>query len=135
MQAMQLGRASAYGVFATVYIASHQEHGPVQGRDIADAYGVPPEYLLKILQRLVRGRVLRSERGRGGGFKLRKTAHQTTMLEIVEAIDGPVDGELTVRQEIRGAKKAKNLIEANCTKIARFTRSLLSKTTIQQLMR
>jgi Rrf2 family protein len=130
---MRLGRASAYGVFATVYIASHQGNGPVQGRDVADAYGVPPEYLLKILQRLVRARVLRSERGRGGGFKLRKPASQTNMLEIVEAIDGPVDGELMVREEIRGATRAKNIVEGNCTKIARFARSLLSRTTVQQL--
>ncbi len=132
---MQLGKASAYGAFATLYIAEHETGGPVQGRDIARACGIPEEYLLKILQQLARARVLRSERGRAGGFLLRKTPSRTTLLEIVEAIQGPVSGDLVSRKEIKGAEPAKDAVESVCGEIARYAKSLLRKTTICKLMK
>ncbi len=130
---MQLGKASAYAVFATIFIAKHAEDGPVQGREIADAYGIPSEYLLKILQQLVRSQVLASERGRAGGFALRKSPGKTTLLEIVEAVEGPINGELIARREIKGANDAKQQVERVCKDIAKYTKSLLKATTIKQL--
>ena len=107
----------------------------MQGRDIARACGIPEEYLLKILQQLARARVLRSERGRAGGFLLRKTPSRTTLLEIVEAIQGPVSGDLVSRKEIKGAEPAKDAVESVCGEIARYAKSLLRKTTICKLMK
>jgi Rrf2 family protein len=131
---MRLGKASAYAVFAAVHVARHEKDGPVQGRIIADAYGIGPDYLLKILQQLVRSQVLVSEAGRRGGFKLKKKPEQITLLEIVEAIEGPVDGELTIRKEILGAEAAKDKVEQVCEDVAGIARSLLGKTTIKHLM-
>lgn len=131
---MQLGKASAYGAFATLYIAKHEAGGPVQGRDVARSCRIPEEYLLKILQQLVRAQVLRSERGRSGGFLLRKPPSRTTLLEIVEAIQGPVSGELTTRREIKGTEPAKDVVEGVCNDIARYAKSLLRRTTIRQLL-
>jgi Rrf2 family protein len=59
--------------------------------EIADATGVPVEYLRKIMQRLAHARIVRSERGRAGGFRLRRPANRVNLLQIVEAIEGPVD--------------------------------------------
>lgn len=131
---MQLGKASAYATFATVFVAQHQSEGPVNGRRIAEAYGIPPEYLLKILQQLVRAQVLRSETGRRGGFVLRKSADQTTLLEIVEAIEGPVHGELPVGDEISGADVARERIAQMCAGIAQYARNLLREASVQDLM-
>jgi len=130
---MRLGKASAYGVFATIFIGSHQEDGPVQGRVIAEAYGIPVEYLLKILQQLVRAQILRSERGRSGGFMLKKPANKTTLLEIVEAVDGPIDGELLVRREIQGATRAKDRIEKTYNNIADYAKTLLRRMSVADL--
>ncbi|MBC8105821.1 MAG: Rrf2 family transcriptional regulator [Anaerolineae bacterium] len=58
---------------------------------ISESTGVPVEYLRKVLQRLTRARLVASERGRGGGFRLARPADRITLLNIVEAIEGPVD--------------------------------------------
>ena len=131
---MRLGKASAYGVYATLHIAQSDKEGPIQGRLIAKSCGIPVEYLLKILQQLVRAQVLLSERGRGGGFLLRKAAGQTNLLDIIEAIEGPIGSELDVRKQVTISDKARNKIKGVCGDIANHTRSKLRKTTIKQLM-
>jgi Rrf2 family protein len=131
---MKLSKASAYAVFATVYIAEHEQAGPVHGAEIAEACGIPPEYLRKILQQLVRAQVLESETGRRGGFLLRKPQGRTTLLEIVEAIDGPFDGELSVKKEINPSGSAKIKLRAVCTAAALSIKSLLREATIKQLI-
>lgn len=131
---MRLGKASAYGVYATLHIAQSDREGPIQGRIIAKSCGIPVEYLLKILQQLVRAQVLSSERGRGGGFLLRKAAGQTNLLDIVEAIEGPIGSELDVKKQVIITDKARHKIEAVCGEIANHTKAKLRKTTIKQLM-
>ena len=49
---------------------------------------LPRDFLAKIFQKLVRARILTSAKGRGGGFALARAAHEITLLEIVEAIEG-----------------------------------------------
>ncbi len=129
-----LGRAAEYAIFATLYIAKNDERGPVQGRAIADSYGIRPEYLLKILQRLVRARIIRSERGRNGGFRQLKPPAQTTLLEIVEAAEGPLKPEPREPIEVTDSDGSKELIQDVCGEIAEYTRSLLSRTTVSQLV-
>jgi Rrf2 family protein len=50
---------------------------------------LPRDFMAKVFQRLVHGGLLRSAKGRGGGFSLARPAHEITMMQIVEAIDGP----------------------------------------------
>ena len=131
---MQLGKASAYAVLGTVYLAEHSVAGPVQGRVVAEAYDIPPEYLLKILQQLVRSRVLRSEAGRRGGFMLRKPPDEITLLEIVEALDGPITGELSASADVSGGETPKSRLQTVCEAIADHTRQTLQNTSIKDLI-
>lgn len=57
---------------------------------IAEATLVPRAYLSKVLQGLVRGGIVTSQRGIGGGMSLVKSADQLTLLEVVNAVE-PVD--------------------------------------------
>lgn len=50
---------------------------------------LPRDFLAKVFQRLVKAGLLRSAKGRGGGFSLARPAHAITLLHIVEAIEGP----------------------------------------------
>jgi Rrf2 family transcriptional regulator, iron-sulfur cluster assembly transcription factor len=50
---------------------------------------LPRDFLAKIFQKLVRARLLTSAKGRGGGFMLARPAHAITLMDIVEAIEGP----------------------------------------------
>lgn len=130
---MKLGRASALGVFAGVHLARHDRRVPVQGREIADSLKTPHDYLLKILQQLVKARIFVSERGPAGGFQLRKDPAQITVLDIVEAIEGPIEGDSGVLDDIQGQPQAKHSLEATYSDVARFARTLLKKTTIRDL--
>ncbi len=49
---------------------------------------IPRDFLAKIFQKLVRGGVLTSTKGRGGGFALARADHEITVMQIVEAVQG-----------------------------------------------
>ena len=127
---MRLGRAAAYAVFATAHLAENHNGSPIQGRDIAESCGVPSGHLLKILQQLVRAQILSSERGPAGGFILRKAADDVTLLEIVEAIDGPITGDLLLRNVAPEKQPARERLEKTCREVADFAKGKLAQTRI-----
>ncbi|MHC4394441.1 MAG: RrF2 family transcriptional regulator [Planctomycetota bacterium] len=97
---MRISRSTGYALLAVGYIAKNQkEQGIVLSQRIAKAYNIPLEYLLKILQQLVRANVLRSKRGPRGGFTLAKPPKKITMLQIVEAVDGPMVSQLNLKEQ------------------------------------
>jgi len=103
---MRVSRSTGYAVLAVCYIAKNQGSGAgvVLSQSVSKEYDIPLEYLLKILQQLVRANVLRSKRGPRGGFSLAKPANKITMLEIIEAVDGPMSGELNLAEQAKGEK-------------------------------
>lgn len=130
---MRLGRAAAYAVFASAHLAQHANGKPIQGREIAEACGVPTGHLLKILQQLVRAQILASERGPSGGFALRRAAGDVTLLDIVEAIDGPLSGDLSLRKVASDKETTRKRLEQTCRDVAGSMRNILGKTKLSQL--
>ena len=76
-----------YALRAVIFVAQHQDERPVESSRIAAATQVPPSYLSKILQDLVRTGILNSRRGAGGGFQLRQTPEELSVLDVVNAVD------------------------------------------------
>jgi len=103
---MRVNRSTGYALLALGYIAKNQGEGVVLSEDIAQKYDIPLEYLLKILQKLVRANVLRSKRGPHGGFSLAKSTQKITMLEMIEAVNGPLTGELHLPKRTKNDKYA-----------------------------
>ena len=103
---MRVSRSTGYALLAVGYIAKNQGQGVILSQDVSKEYDIPLEYLLKILQQLVRANVLRSKRGPRGGFCLAKPTNKITMLEIIEAVDGPLTGELNLTDQAGGDKVA-----------------------------
>jgi Rrf2 family protein len=103
---MRVSRSTGYAVLAVCYIAKNQGTGSgvVLSQSVSKEYDIPLEYLLKILQQLVRANVLRSKRGPRGGFSLAKPTNKITMLEIIESVDGPMSGELNLAEQAKGEK-------------------------------
>ncbi len=91
---MRISRSTGYALLAMGYIARHSDQKIIMSQSISKEYDIPLEYLLKILQQLVRADVLRSKRGPRGGFSLAKPTKKITMLEVIEAVDGPMRGQL-----------------------------------------
>ena len=85
----RISRAAAYGLAAVAYVAKNSKDGPVMSKEIADTYDFPLAFLLKIMQQMVMANILRSKRGPRGGFTMARPAKDISMLEIIEAADGP----------------------------------------------
>ncbi|MHC4555867.1 MAG: RrF2 family transcriptional regulator [Planctomycetota bacterium] len=101
---MRISRSTGYALLAVGYIARNKDKNIILSQDISKEYDIPLEYLLKILQQLVRANVLRSKRGPNGGFSLAKAPKRITMLQIIEAIDGPMVSQLNLSEQTRRSK-------------------------------
>jgi Rrf2 family protein len=82
-----LSQTSTYAVRAAIHLAEHPGTAPVPVGGIAEALGVPRNYLSKILHRLAGAGVLVSERGPRGGFRLARPPERTCLAEIVAAVE------------------------------------------------
>ncbi len=82
-------RSCHYGLQASLYIAHETaDGGKVDLVTIATAQDIPRHFLSKILQTLVKQKLLKSTKGPNGGFELARAPEDIYLYEIVEAIDG-----------------------------------------------
>ena len=88
---LRLSKKADYALIAMKHLAIRSA-GPSSSsaREIAELYGVPLELLAKVLQRLVRARLLISEQGTRGGYRLGRAADTITVADVIQAVDGPV---------------------------------------------
>ena len=100
---MKISRSTGYALVAVGYIAQNYKDGAVLAARVSKEYNIPLEYLLKILQQLVRANVLRSKRGPRGGFFLARPAESITLLEVIEAVDGPLMSHLHLAEQTNNA--------------------------------
>jgi Rrf2 family protein len=87
---LRLTSAADYAIRAMIHLACLPDGGVALRSEIAEAQYIPTSFMAKILRSLVRARLLRSSRGVNGGFALARPAAEINMLEIVEAIEGPL---------------------------------------------
>ncbi len=82
-------KSCEYGLQAIIYIALNaSENKKVGLKEIAEQQEIPTQYLSKILQQLVKHKILDSMKGPNGGFFLKKNPEKLTLLEVVTIIDG-----------------------------------------------
>lgn len=130
---MKLTRASSYALHAVAYMAAQKQlDKPVASHTIAQARGIPERFLLKVLKPLVSARVLLSIKGPNGGYRLAKPAADISMLDILEAVDGPIRGQAPFTEESNGALNGK--LEAICKQTADAVRKTLEKVRIAELI-
>ncbi len=89
MQA-SLGRRGDYSIRATMDLALHVGKGRRKTREIAAEMDIPERYLRQILAMLVREGFLTAVAGPTGGYELARPPSEVTLLDIVEAAEGPV---------------------------------------------
>jgi Rrf2 family protein len=87
---MELTRKGEYAIRGIVYLASRPPEQVCLLSDIAAAVDVPPTFLAKIFQQFSKIGLVRSYRGTGGGFVLGRTPEKITLLDVVEAVEGPI---------------------------------------------
>lgn len=87
---MQITRRADYAVRTMLDVAGVEPRGVALTGEVANRQGIPAPFLAKIVLALTRAGLLRSFRGSRGGIALAKPADQITLLQIVEAVDGPI---------------------------------------------
>jgi Rrf2 family protein len=140
---MQITRATDYAVRATIHLATIPVLVRVPGPDLARAIGAPESFVSKVLQQLVQAGLVSSQRGMRGGFQLARRAANISLLEVVEAIEGPTQLNLCLPPESDCSRKdwcgahpvwaeaqealVKVLGEASIAELARASNSNLAK--------
>ena len=102
---LRISEAASLALHTMVLLAARPDELLSAGR-IASALGVSEAHLSKVLQRLGRVGLVRSVRGRAGGFALGRRPEQVTLLEVYEAIEGPLSsGTCLLSRPICGAER------------------------------
>ncbi len=91
---MILNRRGEYAILGLLYLA-RQDHAATSRQfwdisDIAQAVEVPEKFLRILFHQLAKAGLLRSQRGVGGGFGLKRPASEVTLREVIEVIQGPI---------------------------------------------
>jgi Rrf2 family protein len=79
-----------YAIRGLSELAGRAAPRPLMLDELVEGTTLPRDFLAKIFQKLVRGGILKSSKGRGGGFSLARPAHEITLLDIVQLTEGPM---------------------------------------------
>jgi Rrf2 family iron-sulfur cluster assembly transcriptional regulator len=87
---MQITRATEYAIRGILYLCSQPKGSVCLLNEISERQQIPPSFLSKVFQNLSRAGIVSSSRGTGGGFTLGKDPSEITLLDVLEAIEGPI---------------------------------------------
>lgn len=87
---MQITRQADYAVRAVLYLSQLGSDQRAATSQIAQDQQIPPSFLAKIVSQLSVAGLLQTSRGARGGVSLAKAPGDISLLEVVEAIDGPI---------------------------------------------
>ncbi|MGM0552117.1 MAG: RrF2 family transcriptional regulator [Bacteroidota bacterium] len=99
---VRLSEAASIAIHALILIA--RAGAPVSSQMLAEETGNARNHVAKIMQQMVHHNYIKSTRGPGGGFTLRANPEELTLLEIYEAVEGPIEEEVPMpeRQQTTG---------------------------------
>lgn len=87
---INLTKTSLYAIKAVVLLAERKDKTPVSCKTLAKHGSMPEKFLFQIMRTLVTRDVVVSTRGVAGGYMLNREPTNLTLLDIIEAIEGPV---------------------------------------------
>jgi len=130
---MKLSKTSAQAALAMGVLAAQPEGTYLQARHIAQKLNIPTVSALKILQALTRSHLIESQLGRSGGYRLTCAAADVSLLGIIEAIDGPVRGQMRIDQAPEGVAQSVTRLREICDIAANTLRHQLEQTSVADL--
>ncbi len=87
---MQITRQADYAIRAVRYLAKLGPNQRAATSTVAQEMKIPPSFLAKIISQLSIAGLLHTSRGARGGVTLAREPGEISMLDVVEAIDGPI---------------------------------------------
>jgi Rrf2 family protein len=129
---MKLSRTVSYALQATLQLAEAGTEHPVPCSRLAADGKMPERFLLQILRNLVAHGVLESTRGVDGGYTLRLSPNDVSLLDIIEAVDGPMVSSLPVAEGLNPGSREK--LEHFLTEVSEETRTKLAAIRLASLL-
>lgn len=129
---MKVSRTVAYALQATLQLAKANSHSPVPCSRLATEGKMPERFLLQILRNLVAHGILTSTRGVDGGYTLDRSPDQISLLEVIEAIDGPLASTLPINEGLDDESRIK--LEAALSQVTDTAREQLDSYKLVHLL-
>jgi Rrf2 family protein len=80
-------READYAIRAVLYLSAQQRGRLVATSELAERMAVPYRFLRRIVQKLVDGRLLEAQRGKGGGVRLRRSCREISLFDVLNTVD------------------------------------------------
>lgn len=129
---MRLTRSVSYAVSVLLNVERRGRDEILTAAQISRHCEFPPRFLYRILRRLVDSSLLNGVSGPGGGYRLARPARQITLLEIVEAVEGPQEPSI-LEPVCRTHQGAIDVVNSVCRQTATQFTTTLAKTTLAAL--
>lgn len=133
---MRLTTKSEYGLLAVIDLACQPESTLTAAREIAERRNIPVKFLEQIMTSLRQAGLVASVRGAHGGFALGRSASEISVLDVVEAVDGPLVATVCETEHATAGGCSKHSACAAASVWSRATHVLreeFSRTSIHQL--
>ena len=130
---LKLTKKADYGLIAVRHLAEHADLGACSAKDLAEMYGIPQEALAKILQRLVRSKLLISRQGTDGGYVLARDPRTISALEVIRAIEGPLFITSCNNSNKSCSTSSKCTVREPLQKVSRTIEEVLGKLSVWEL--
>lgn len=128
---MKLSAKTEYACLAMLELARHAASSePVRAADIAERHGIPVRFLVQILLQLKASGLLRSTRGAAGGYHLGGAPEETTLADVMAAVEGAPS---EVESSVKSSPATKALGEV-WRQVAKAQREILEKVTLADLV-
>jgi Rrf2 family protein len=114
-------------------MASQKKDAPTASHVIANKRGISDRFLLKVLKPLVNAQVLLSVKGPNGGYRLARPATEISLLEILEAVDGPIRGHAPSSSDKEPNHPLNRRLAQICNQLAEQQRRHLGRIKISEI--
>ena len=86
-----ISKKCKYAIKALLYLADHQSEGrSIFSSEIAEKQHIPKKFLEAILRELRNFKLLQSQRGKTGGYRLLKNPKDIYLSDLIRQVDGPI---------------------------------------------
>jgi Rrf2 family protein len=129
---MQLSQSVVYALQALLQLAESGDGALITRSKLAANGKMPERFLLEVLHDLVKRGILSSTRGGGGGFALARHLENISLLDVIEAVDGPLPLGIPAGSALPDLLR--NWLLANLEQIMESTRARLASITLKRLV-
>ena len=128
---MRLSRASSYAINAIIQLAEGPDKVPLPCSKLSQNGDMPERFLLQVLRNLVNHGLVKSIRGVDGGYYLVKPPAEVSLLEVIEATDGPLTPTIPPLDGL--SKSSQDKVQSALNDVVRDTSRRLSKIRVADL--